>query len=71
MDPISLLRRQALAEFTPEEEAALTRELSAAYHMDESAAASRDVQRIGEKVRARIKQQAEEVPNDSATPVCP
>jgi len=65
MDPISLLRRQTLTEFTPEEEAALERELSAAYHMDESAATSRDVQRIGEKVRARIKEQAEEATNEA------
>jgi hypothetical protein len=68
MDPILLLRREALAEFTPEEEAALARELSAAYHMDESAATSRDVQRIGEKVRIRIKEQAEETANDSSHP---
>lgn len=66
MDPISLLSRQSPAEFTPEEDAALARELSAAYHMDESAAASRDVQRIGEKVRARIRELAKEATHDSS-----
>jgi hypothetical protein len=68
MDPISLLSRQTPAEFTPEEDAALARELSAAYHMDESAAASRDVQRIGEKVRARIQELAEEAASASSNP---
>ena len=43
-----------LLEATPEEDAQLARELSAAYHMDEAAATSRDVQRIAEKVRARL-----------------
>lgn len=32
----------------------LARELSAAYHIDEAAATSREVQRIAEKVRARL-----------------
>lgn len=54
MDPISLLRREDLADLTPEEEAALARELSEAYHKDEAAITSRDVQRIAEKVRARL-----------------
>jgi hypothetical protein len=58
MDPISLLRRELSKDLTPEEEAALARELSAAYHMDESAATSRDVQRIVEKVRARLAEAA-------------
>ena len=71
MDPISLLSRQSPAEFTPEEDAALARELSAAYHMDESAAASRDVQRIGEKVRVRIKALAKEATHDSSSPSKP
>ena len=34
--------------------------------MDESAAASRDVQRIGEKVRARIRELAKEATHDSS-----
>lgn len=54
MDPITLLTRSDGAELTPEEDAQLTRELSAAYHMDEAAATSREVQRIAEKVRARL-----------------
>jgi hypothetical protein len=54
MDPINLLKRYGVTDLTPEEEAELSRELSAAYHMDEAAATSRDVQRIAEKVRARL-----------------
>lgn len=42
-------------ELTPEEESALARELSAAYHMDESAATSPEVRHIAEKVRARME----------------
>jgi hypothetical protein len=56
MNPIDLLKRYGITDLTPEEEAELTRELSAAYHMDEAAATSRDVQRIAEKVRARLQQ---------------
>jgi 2-oxo-4-hydroxy-4-carboxy--5-ureidoimidazoline (OHCU) decarboxylase len=55
MHPATLLQKFGISELTPEEEAELTRELSAAYHMDEAAASSRDVQRIAEKVRARLK----------------
>jgi hypothetical protein len=54
MDPIQLIQRSGITDLTPEEEAALARELSAAYHMDVQAATSRDVQRIAEKVRARL-----------------
>lgn len=54
MDPISLLRSKDFADLTPAEEAALTRELADAYHMDEAAVASRDVQRIAEKIRVRL-----------------
>ena len=54
MDTITLLTRSGGADLTPEEDAQLTRELSAAYHMDEAAATSREVQRIAEKVRARM-----------------
>ena len=52
--PIDLIKRYGITDLSPEEEAELTRELSAAYHMDEAAATSRDVQRIAEKVRARL-----------------
>ena len=55
MDPIKLLTRFGGADLTPEEDAHLTRELAAAYHMDEASATSRDVQRIAEKVRARLE----------------
>ncbi len=55
MKAINLLTRTSGSELTPEEEAMLTRELSDAYHMDEAAATSRDVQRIAEKVRARME----------------
>lgn len=54
MKAIQLLTRPAETNLTPEEEAQLTRELSDAYHMDEVSATSRDVQRIAEKVRARM-----------------
>lgn len=54
MNAINLLARSGVANLTPEEEAIITRELSAAYHMDEASATSRDVQRIAEKVRARL-----------------
>ncbi len=54
MKAIALLTRSSEADLTPEEDAQLTRELADAYHMDEAAATSRDVQRIAEKVRARL-----------------
>ena len=54
MKAITLLTRPDGADLTPEEDAQLTRELTAAYHMDEASATSRDVQRIAEKVRARM-----------------
>ena len=54
MKAIKLLARTDGADLTPEEDAQLTRELADAYHMDEAAATSRDVQRIAEKVRARL-----------------
>jgi hypothetical protein len=56
MNPAALLKKFGIDDLTPEEEAELSRELSAAYHMDEAAATSRDVQRIAEKVRARLQQ---------------
>lgn len=62
MDPIKLLTRSGGADFTPEEDAQLTRELAAAYHMDEASATSRDVQRIAEKVRARLENPPPEPP---------
>lgn len=56
MNTATLLQKFSTSDLTPEEEAELTRELSEAYHMDEAAATSRDVQRIAEKVRARLQQ---------------
>ncbi len=38
------------------EEAALFRELSDAYHMDEAAAASREVRHLVERVKSRIEE---------------
>lgn len=58
MDAMTLLTKFGLTGLSTEEEAELTRELSAAYHLDESAAASRDVRRIAEKVRARLQANA-------------
>ncbi len=55
MKAINLLTRSSEDDLTPEEDAQLTRELSDAYHMDEASATSRDVQRIAEKVRARME----------------
>lgn len=54
MLPIDLIKRYGITDLTTEEEAVLTRELSAAYHMDEAAATNRDVQRIAEKVRQML-----------------
>jgi hypothetical protein len=55
MNPATLLQKFGISDLTQDEEAELTRELSAAYHADEAAATSRDVQRIAEKVRARLQ----------------
>jgi hypothetical protein len=54
MNAITLLTRSGAADLTPAEDAQLTRELAAAYHMDEASATSRNVQRIAEKIRARL-----------------
>jgi hypothetical protein len=56
MNPTSLLKKFGIADLSPEEDAELSRELSAAYHMDEAAATDRDVQRIAEKIRLRLQQ---------------
>ena len=70
MNPITLLTRSGVTALTPAEDAQLDRELSAAYHMDEAAATSRDVQRIAEKVRARMQASEAADPDASTTPVC-
>ena len=64
MNAITLLTRSGTADLTPEEDAQLARELSAAYYMDEASATSRDVQRMAEKVRARL----ENPPPESLSP---
>lgn len=53
-DAIRLLARSAEQSLTAEEESILSLELAAAYHMDEAAVTSREVQRIAEKIRARL-----------------
>jgi hypothetical protein len=65
MKAITLLTRTDGADLTPEEEAQITRELADAYHMDEASATSRDVQRIAEKVKARLDMPKEEVPDSN------
>lgn len=54
MNIFKLLTRSKPENLTPEEEEQLTRELSDAYHMDEAAATSEDVERIVAKVRERV-----------------
>ena len=54
MDIIELLKQVAERELTPEEEDQLLNELSAAYHRDEASISSRAVQRIEEKVTAKL-----------------
>jgi len=64
MKAINLLARSGGADLTPEEEDQLTRELADAYHMDEASATSRDVQRIAEKVRARLDRPPTDSPSE-------
>ena len=64
MKAITLLIRSGGADLTPDEDAQLTRELADAYHMDEASATSRDVQRIAEKVRARLNAPPADPPSD-------
>ncbi len=64
MKAITLLIRSGEADLTPEEDAQLTRELADAYHMDEASATSRDVQRIAEKVRARLNAPPADPPSE-------
>ena len=62
MNPSALLKKFGITDLTPAEEAEFCRELSRAYHMDEAAASSRDVQRIAEKVRARLQKAEDDAP---------
>ena len=64
MKAITLLTRSGGADLTPEEDAQLTRDLADAYHMDEASATSPDVQRIAEKVRARLNAPPADPPSD-------
>ena len=68
MNAITLLIRSGGADLTPAEDAQLARDLSAAYHMDEASATSRDVQRIAEKVRARMEKPAPDASPPLASP---
>ncbi len=63
MIAIKLLTRTDGTDLTPEEDAQLTRELADAYHMDEASATSRDVQRIAEKVKARMDNPPSDAPS--------
>ena len=64
MIAIKLLTRSGEDDLTPEEDAQLTRELADAYHMDEASMTSRDVQRIAEKVKARLDMPPADAPQD-------
>lgn len=65
MKAIKLLTRSGKSDLTAEEEAQLSRELADAYHMDEVAATSREVQRIAEKVKARLDSPLADVANSN------
>ena len=54
MDILKILKESADRDLTSEEEFQLTQELSEAYHQDEASVTSRDVQRIAEKIRAKL-----------------
>lgn len=56
-DPLHLLLLPPDAEWPTEETKRLTEQLSLAYHNDEAASTSREVERIAEKVRARLEAQ--------------
>lgn len=65
MNAITLLTRTGQPVLTPEEETLLVRELSVAYHLDEAASTSREVQRISEKIRLRMLEST-----NASTPIC-
>lgn len=54
-DPLALLRLPPDTEWPTEAVNQLTAELSIAYHIDEVASTSREVERIAEKVRLRME----------------
>lgn len=54
MKTLELLQQSTQRELTPEEESLLLSELSAAYHSDEASIESQDVQRIAEKITAKM-----------------
>ncbi len=56
-DPFHILRLPPDTEWSTEETKRLTEQLSLAYHNDEAASTSREVERIAEKVRARLEAQ--------------
>ena len=51
----TLLEKLAKSSLSAEEESELVRELTAAYHADERAASSRELERIAEKISQRIR----------------
>lgn len=71
MDPIKILRLVGTGKLTAEEEALLERELASAYHQDEASSGSREVQRIAEKVRARLGAANDAPTTDSTTEKAP
>ena len=54
MNAVTLLSRPEACVLSPEEEAAIIRELSAAYRMDEAAGNDPEVRRIAEKIQVRL-----------------
>ena len=62
MDPIKLLLQSGDAAIRPDEEAQLASALTLAYHKDEEAATDPGIQRIAEKVRARLEELSSEDP---------
>ena len=55
MHTLEILKQVSERELTPDEESQLMNDLSAAYHSDEAAMSSRDIQRIAEKISAKLK----------------
>ncbi|MFT3991957.1 MAG: hypothetical protein QM680_11160 [Luteolibacter sp.] len=65
MKAIHYLSRSEIP-LSPEEESLLSQELASAYHQDETSATSREVERIAEKIKARMTRPAEpEPPSDN------
>ena len=63
MKAIALLTRTHPPVLTPDEDAQLASELSAAYHLDEAATTSPEVRRISEKIRQRLQETRPQPPS--------